>query len=209
MPGHIFISYASKDEKRVEQICRLLEQRGIRCWIARRDARPGYNYGAEIIEAIDSAAALLVILSQHCNQSEHVPREVERTVHSHKPVLPVRIEPVEPSRELEYYISIKHRIDVSAPPTDAEIKRLVEAIHGHLECSGEPATDKTDEQRTRLAVPRSTRPYRRYSLVAASVAAEVHARGKAQREPAGHRELRPRAHRGAGHRGNLALENVD
>ena len=167
MPEHIFISYASKDEKRVAQICRLLEQRGMRCWMAPRDARPGHNYGEEIIDAINRAAALLVIVSQHCNESEHVAREVERALHGNKPVVPVRIEPVEPSGQLEFFIAIKQRIDVSAPPTNEEIERLVAALRGHLEYGKPIGTPETHRQpRASLSSHR-----RRYTLVAASVGA--------------------------------------
>jgi TolB-like protein len=171
--GHIFISYAFKDEKRAQEICRLLEQRGVRCWIARRDARPGYNYGEEIIEAIDGAVALLVVISRQCNESEHVPREIQLALNSRKPVLPVRIESVEPSRQLGYYLSIKQWIDVSAPPTNVEIERLVAAIRTHLERNQETASPETDKQPTPLLAPTPTRPYLRPSLIVASTCAVV------------------------------------
>jgi hypothetical protein len=48
-----FISYSSKDKPAADATCAVLESAGIRCWIAPRDIRPGTEYGAAIIDAID------------------------------------------------------------------------------------------------------------------------------------------------------------
>ena len=40
----VFISHASQDHVVAEEICRLLEEDGIRCWIAPRNVDPGHDY---------------------------------------------------------------------------------------------------------------------------------------------------------------------
>ena len=47
-----FISHAKGDQKRAREIAALLEARGLKCWIAPRDVRPGQSYGDEIIRGM-------------------------------------------------------------------------------------------------------------------------------------------------------------
>lgn|SRR3990167_3973030 len=128
MPKQVFISYSSKDQLTAEEICRLLEQKDIACWIAPRDITPGKNYGAEIITAIESTHAMVVILSEYANESTHVRNEVERAVSKSKTVFPVRIREVQPSKALELFIATTHWVDAWTPPIEAKIERLSAAI---------------------------------------------------------------------------------
>ena len=73
-----FISYASQDEEVSLRICSFLEARGIRCWVAPRDVRPGRRYGEEIVPAIGNADAVVLVLSENANSSTFVEREIER-----------------------------------------------------------------------------------------------------------------------------------
>lgn len=105
MPQDVFISYAKADAKKAARIAELLEERGVRCWIAPRDVKPGASYGDEIIRGIETSSAFLLVLSSASNESDFVAREVERAISKKKAVLPVRIENVEPSRALQLFIS--------------------------------------------------------------------------------------------------------
>ena len=120
-----FISYASADKAKAEEICAYLEARGLRCWIAPRDVRAGREYANEIIEAIERAPALLLVLSAAANQSKFVRREVERAVTKGDPVISVRIENVMPSTALELFVSATHWIDAWSGDFAAHMDRLV------------------------------------------------------------------------------------
>ena len=123
-----FISYASEDESVAGTISAYLEQRGVSCWIASRDVRPGADYGAEIIDAIETSASLVLVLSEHANSSEFVKREVERAVSKGKPIFPVRVREVVPSKSLELFISSAEWIDAWQPPIEQYLGRLAESI---------------------------------------------------------------------------------
>jgi hypothetical protein len=89
----------------------LLEQRGremLDC-ATRREARRAY--GDEIIRDIETSSAFILVLSSESNTSDFVAREVERAISKKKPVLPVRIENVEPSRALQLFISGSRWVD--------------------------------------------------------------------------------------------------
>ena len=57
------------DEASADAACATLEQAGIRCWIAPRDIVPGMDWGELIVTAITGAKVLVLIFSQHANES--------------------------------------------------------------------------------------------------------------------------------------------
>ena len=141
MPYDVFISYAAADKPLADDICEVLEVNGIRCWIAPRDIKPGCDYGAEILSAIEASSAFLLVLSAHSNDSQHVKREVERAVSRNIPILPVRIEEVVPSKSLEYFICTFQWVDAFPPPLENPIRRLAENIKALGRKSEQPSTE--------------------------------------------------------------------
>lgn len=121
------ISYSSKDQQAAEQVCKLLEQHHIGCWISSRDVPPGKHYAEEIVEAIDSGRAVVLLLSSNANASVHVRNEVEYAISHQKALFPVRIEPVEPSKALKLYLGTSQRIDAWVS-LDQQIEKLAAAI---------------------------------------------------------------------------------
>ena len=99
-----FISYSSKDSKEAFKICDLLEKKGLKCFIAPRDIRPGREYGEEIVNGIDNAEAVILLLSQEANNSPHVLREVERAVSKNVAIYVCSLEKVELSKSMEYFL---------------------------------------------------------------------------------------------------------
>lgn len=120
-----FISYASANREKAEEICASLEKRGLVCWIAPRDIRAGREYGDEIILGLERSAAVVLVLSEAANTSVFVLREVERAVSKEINVVPVRIEEVNPSPGLELFISGTHWMDVWKGDWDDHMDRLV------------------------------------------------------------------------------------
>ena len=89
-----FISYASENREKADEICAALEQRGFVCWMAPRDVRAGREYADEIILGLERSAAVVLVLSEAANTSVFVLREVERAVAKEINVIPVRIEEI-------------------------------------------------------------------------------------------------------------------
>ncbi len=120
----IFLSYESQDKEAATRLCDALEARGHACWIAPRNVSAGSNYGEAILDAIEDSAGMIVVLSRGSNASPHVANEVERAFHHNKPIYPVRIESVEPSRALEYFLSRKQWTDAFGGHWDAGMAAL-------------------------------------------------------------------------------------
>jgi uncharacterized RDD family membrane protein YckC len=145
--GHdVIISYATIDKPIADAVCAKLEERGIRCWIAPRDILAGMDYAEAIISAIDSAKLMVLIFSSHANASKHVMREAERAVHDGYPIIPVRIEDVQPTLSLQYYISAQHWLDALTPPLEQHILKLAETVSVLLGKPIPPPTQETPPQ---------------------------------------------------------------
>ena len=65
-----FISYSTKDKTSANAACAVLEGEGVRCWIAPRDIRPGVEWGASIVEAIDHCHVMVLIFSASATAPE-------------------------------------------------------------------------------------------------------------------------------------------
>jgi uncharacterized RDD family membrane protein YckC len=128
MPHDVFISYATIDKPIADAVCAKLEERGIRCWIAPRDILAGMDYAEALISAVDSAKLMVLIFSSHANASENVKREAERAVHDGLPIIPFRIEDVQPNPSLQYYISAQHWLDALTPPLEQHILKLADTV---------------------------------------------------------------------------------
>jgi len=137
-----FISYASDNREKADEICAALEQRGFVCWIAPRDVRAGREYADEIILGLERSAAVVLVLSEAANTSVFVLREVERAVAKEINVIPVRIEEITPSPGLELFISGTHWLDAFDGDWDEHMNRLARDLGDDATPASVPATDR-------------------------------------------------------------------
>lgn len=128
MAHDLFISYATEDKTVADAVCAILESRNIRCWIAPRDVRPGTVYSEALINALDSSRLLVLVFSSNSNKSPHVMREMERVVSKGIPIIPFRIEDIEPSKSIEYYIGNTHWLDALTPPLKKHLNYLADNV---------------------------------------------------------------------------------
>jgi hypothetical protein len=129
----VFICYSNHDAVYANSTCRALEDAGIRCWMASRDISPSRDWAEEIIDAIGSAAIMVLILSSSSNNSPQVRREIERGVSKNVPVLPLRVEDVRLSKSLEYFISTQQWLDAFTAPFEAHLENLRMCVLDALE----------------------------------------------------------------------------
>jgi hypothetical protein len=133
----VFICHSSRDKLIADAACAHLERKGIRCWIAPRDILPGVDYAEGIVDGIAQVKVFLLVFSSAANASGQVKREVERAVHRGIPIIPLRIEEVQPSKTLEYFISSSHWLDAYTPPLKRHLEYLADVIQRLL--SGQKA----------------------------------------------------------------------
>lgn len=140
MAHDVFISYSTQDKSIADAVCAKLEGKKIRCWIAPRDVPPGQPFASSLINAINNSKLMVLILSSGSNQSQHVLREVGEAVESGIPIIPLRIEDVEPTEEMRYYIKTLHWLDAMSPPIERHLAKLTETVQAMLSVGVERQT---------------------------------------------------------------------
>ena len=116
MKYDVFISYSSHDQKVVEGLCAYLEQQKIRCFVAYRDIPRGVVWARAIVDALDESRMMVVVFSEHFNNSDQVDREIELASEDKKPILTFRISDDVFKGAKKYYLKNINWIDAFPNP---------------------------------------------------------------------------------------------
>ncbi len=165
----VFISHASKNHALADDIRRRLEELELPCWIAPRDIPPGSSYGSEIVSAIESCLAVVVVLTDEANASRAVANELELAFRNQRVIIPVRLKPVQPASSLAFFVNNTQWVDAFHTPLKdrvPELARLLEAIR-----AGSAPPSPAPEKKTFVAkLERQIEGLIRYKLLTAIVA---------------------------------------
>ncbi|MDP9004003.1 MAG: TIR domain-containing protein [Verrucomicrobiota bacterium] len=132
MAHDVFVSHSAKDKTVSDALVAKLEAQGIRCWVAPRDVVPGADWGESIIDAIESSRIMVLIFSASANGSPQIKREIERAVDKGVYTIPFRIEDVQPTKALEYFISSAHWLDAFSQPLAQHLESLAKTLKAIL-----------------------------------------------------------------------------
>jgi len=144
MPFEVFISHSTKDKTIAEEICRHLESRGIGCWIAPRDIEFGADWSEGITKGIGACRVFVLVFSESANQSDHVRREVAKAFGLGLSVIPFRIQAVNPSASLGYFLETVHWLDAIEPSPQEHFGNLADQVERSLGDRGEASTSRKD-----------------------------------------------------------------
>lgn len=128
MKYDVFVSYSSRDQKIVEQLCAYLEQNNIRCFVAYRDIPTSVVWARAIVEAIEQSRMMLVVFSEHFNNSDQVDREIELASEERKPILTLRISNEAFKGAKKFYLKNINWIDAFPNPQDS-FACIADSIH--------------------------------------------------------------------------------
>ena len=126
MTHDVFISHSTLDKLAADAVCHGLEAKGVRCWIAPRDQIAGKAYGQQITEAIETAQVMVLVFSEHVNDSQAVLNEINLAAAASVTIVPFRIASVAFNPELNYYLGRMHWLDAFPQPVDAYIDALAD-----------------------------------------------------------------------------------
>ncbi len=153
----VFVSYATADRKEALAVCKAIERRGLNCWISTRDVAPGENYQEEIVRAIRTARAMVLVFSEAANNSDEIKKELSLASRYHVPVMALRIEDVEPNDAFAYELSTRQWID-AFDGWDRSMDRLTQTVEQMSAASGsaEPGVTASPVRRGKRRLPRRT-----------------------------------------------------
>jgi TolB-like protein len=118
----IFISYSSKDHAKADQLIKLLVSAGLSCWMDKARIEVSSSWSKEIVQAIDQCSAFVVLLSTASNVSTNVHKEVSLAAEKKKKILPLDLEPVILSEDLQYHLAGIQRAPM------ADINAIIRAL---------------------------------------------------------------------------------
>jgi hypothetical protein len=124
----LFISHSSGDAEVARALRAELEDAGYTCWLAPDDVVGTSPWAEQILAAIAGSRAMLVLVSERSNRSQHVSREVGLANGRNRAIIPVRIEHVPIAGSLEYHLEGLQRIDAFPPPITDHIPRILRRL---------------------------------------------------------------------------------
>ena len=176
MAHDVFISYAGEDKTVADAVCAKLEERRIRCWIAPRDILPGMNTAEATVDAVDESSAMVVVFSARANESPRVMREVQRAVHDGIPIIPLRIQQVEPARAMEYFLGSQHWLDALTPPLESHMNKLADIVGlllGQKPSAAQPLVDLSVSSGSKSLKSLNHPPIKRRNVLYVAIIAAV------------------------------------
>lgn len=107
----VFISYSRKDTTEVEIIKDILDKNKISYWIDKEGIFSGENYKEVIVDAIETAKAVIFVSSAHSNSSINVIRELGYAVMQRKTIIPILLDDTPYAKSIRLDISDIHQIE--------------------------------------------------------------------------------------------------
>lgn len=145
--AEVFISFASDDRAEAQRVSEDLEAAGITTFFAPRDISGGMNFALEIVKAIASCEAVVVLLSPSSIASPHVRREVSLAIDERRALLPLAMPgtsyPTGFSTEWTYWLSAVQVMAYDGPP------RVLEQLSKVLPQAASPAAPEPGPAPTR------------------------------------------------------------
>lgn len=127
--GYVFISYSTKNQQMADSFRILLNQNGIKTWMAPGDIPFGSTYTATINRAIKDSSCFMLLFSESAQNSQWVPKETERAVSSGKTIFTVLLDDVPMNDSFEFMLSTNQAVAIrKIDENDEKIKRFIKAI---------------------------------------------------------------------------------
>lgn len=105
MKYDVFVSYKAEEIDIAMSVVKLLEKRGVKCWIAPRDIPVSLSYAKIAPRMAGSTDAFILILTKASQDSPHVTAEVNRAFGEKHAIFPYQIGDFELTEEMAYFLS--------------------------------------------------------------------------------------------------------
>jgi adenylate cyclase len=128
-PAEVFVSYSRGDQQRVFELAAKLRAAGVSLWIDQGAIDAASLWSEQIVNALESAKALLLIVTPSSVHSDNVAKEVMLVSERKGHILPVHLEPTVIPPTLKYQLAgIQHIEYFQGGDADAGIKALLRSL---------------------------------------------------------------------------------
>jgi adenylate cyclase len=127
--AEVFVSYSRGDQDRVFELTAKLRAAGVSLWIDQGAIDAAALWSEQIVNALESAKALLLIVTPSSVHSDNVAKEVMLVSERKGHILPVHLEPTVIPPTLKYQLAgIQHIEYFKGGETDASVKAILRSL---------------------------------------------------------------------------------
>ena len=130
--GHIFVSYSRRDLEIVDRIVGIIEYAGISVWIDRDEIKAGKLWRTQIVQAIDTCDAFVLILSSNSAASDNVRKEIDLAQDSGRSIFMMRLNELKLPADIRYQLAGLQFIDLQMLGLDQGVSQLIETLEEQL-----------------------------------------------------------------------------
>ena len=124
----VFISYSREDKERVLSLADKLRAAGVSLWIDQGGIDAATMWGEEIVNALENAKVLLLMVSEAAVRSHNVAKEVVLASERKGRILPVHLEPTRIPPSLRYPLAGIQHIEYFQGDPEQNLKTIVRAL---------------------------------------------------------------------------------
>jgi WD40 repeat protein len=132
-PPDVFVSYARKDRDVADRLCAGLEAAGKEIWIDREDIPDTADWRARARAGVETAKAVLFVLSEDWVESKYCRFELDHAVEMHKRLIPVALPPELDPGTLPLALRDLSWIPLGTEVDGSAIERVSKALDTDLE----------------------------------------------------------------------------
>jgi hypothetical protein len=130
--AQVFTSYSRRDTETVDAIVGKMSQAGIEVWIDREDIKAGNTWRLQIVEAIDTCVAFVLMLSPNSAASDNVRKEIDLSQDSGRTIFAIMLEPVKLPATIRYQLAGLQFIDVHMLGFEKAVNLLIGTLKEHI-----------------------------------------------------------------------------
>ena len=128
MNAEVFISYASKDRKRILDLVDRLESAEVSVWIDQMSIEGATMWSEEIVSAIRNCKVLILAISGNSADSKNVVKELALASEGHKNILPVYLESAEIPESMAYQLAGIQRVEFFKEDEELGLQSVIRAL---------------------------------------------------------------------------------
>jgi TolB-like protein/tetratricopeptide (TPR) repeat protein len=154
----VFVSYSREDKDRVLELTAKLRAAGVPLWMDVGGIDGAAMWGEEIVNALERAKVLLLMVTESAVRSHNVAKEVVLASERKGHILPVHLEPTQIPPSLKYPLAGIQHIEYFQGDPDQNLKIILRSLERvgvtiNAPRAGTPATVATERRGSQAAEP--------------------------------------------------------
>jgi hypothetical protein len=142
----VFISHVEENKATAEAVARGLRAHGYEPWAYETDTVPGPTYLSQVVDAIEQATAMILVISPASLGSHQVAREIEVAHELDKPIIPVLLGITQEKyvqRRPDWRLALGAYTSIAVPPegVDAIVSKIVAGLQALGVVPGQPPAE--------------------------------------------------------------------